>query len=156
MRCLSRKCKLSSSMNKRHPFFFPRNQISFREPGGGRLDISVGAKTPMGKTVDEVILEMTMPKGVLNVSLTASQGKYSFEPTSKLLIWNVGKIEVSSDPSVRYLQNPFESGFCFYSSPHILRLNCACSSEHWLPRSSLPSASIAPTPLFPSHVFPLV
>ncbi|XP_018497183.1 AP-3 complex subunit mu-1 [Galendromus occidentalis] len=78
-----------------------RNQISFREPGGGRLDISVGAKTPMGKTVDEVILEMTMPKGVLNVSLTASQGKYSFEPTSKLLIWNVGKIEIGKQPNIR-------------------------------------------------------
>lgn len=76
--------------------FFCRHQISFREAGGGgRLEITVGPKSTMGRTVDDVTLEMAMPKGVLNVSLTASQGKYTFEPTSKLLVWNVGKIEVS-------------------------------------------------------------
>lgn len=89
------------------------------------MDISVGSKTPMGKTVDEVILEMTMPKGVLNVSLTASQGKYSFEPTSKLLIWNVGKIEVGFDfgASTRdYL-------FCIFSA--CLDLMVCSDSTDW-------------------------
>lgn len=62
--------------------------------------MTVSPKSTMGKTIDEVVLEMSMPKSVLNLSLTASQGKYSFEPTSKLLVWNIGKIEVSK-------RNPF-------------------------------------------------
>lgn len=79
----------------------------------------------MGKTVDEVILEMTMPKGVLNVSLTASQGKYSFEPTSKLLMWNVGKIEVTLRLE-DVLQHLFEF---FFSYQHRIRYECELSGE---------------------------
>ena len=39
------------------------------------MDVTVGPKQTMGKTVDNVVLEIPMPKAVLNVSLVASQGK---------------------------------------------------------------------------------
>ena len=32
-----------------------------------------------------------MPKSVLNCSLVASQGKYSFDPVTKVLMWDVGE-----------------------------------------------------------------
>uniref|UniRef100_A0A6G4ZXP3 Putative clathrin-associated protein medium chain n=1 Tax=Rhipicephalus microplus TaxID=6941 RepID=A0A6G4ZXP3_RHIMP len=80
---------------------YVRHQISFREAGGGRLDISIGPKQTMGKTVDEVILEVPLCKTVLNVTLTASQGKHSFDPVSKNLIWEVGRIEPGRLPNLR-------------------------------------------------------
>ena len=35
-----------------------------------------------------------MPKSVLNVNLTPNQGKYTFDSVSKLLLWDVGKMEL--------------------------------------------------------------
>ena len=43
-----------------------------------------------------------MPKSVLNVNLNVSQGKYSFDPVTKLLIWEVGRIEAGKNaPNVK-------------------------------------------------------
>ena len=42
-----------------------------------------------------------MPKSVLNCTLTANQGKYSFDPVSKLLVWEVGKIDLTKLPNIR-------------------------------------------------------
>ena len=42
-----------------------------------------------------------MPKTVLNCTLTASQGKYSFDPVSKILVWEVGKIDTTKLPNIR-------------------------------------------------------
>lgn len=78
-----------------------RHQITFREVGGGRLDITVGPKQTMGKTVDDVVLDIPMAKTVLNVTLTPTQGKYSFDPVSKTLVWEVGRIEVGRLPNLR-------------------------------------------------------
>lgn len=70
-----------------------KHHISFRD---GRLDITVGPKQTMGRQVENVSLEIPMPKSVLNCSLTPSQGKYSFDPVSKVLMWDVGKIDVAN------------------------------------------------------------
>lgn len=78
-----------------------RHSISFRETGGGRLDITVGPKQTMGKTVEGVILEIPMAKSVLNVTLTPTQGKYSFDPVGKVLVWEVGRIETTRLPNIR-------------------------------------------------------
>jgi len=78
-----------------------RHSISFRDTGGGRLDITVGPKQTMGKTVEGVILEIPMAKAVLNVTLTPTQGKYSFDPVSKILIWEVGRIDPTRLPNIR-------------------------------------------------------
>lgn len=43
-----------------------------------------------------------MPKAVLNCTLTASQGKYAFDPVSKLLSWEVGKVDgQKANPNIR-------------------------------------------------------
>lgn len=42
-----------------------------------------------------------MPKPVLNCNLVASHGKYSFDPTTKLLQWQVGKIELGKPPTLK-------------------------------------------------------
>lgn len=48
-----------------------------------------------------MILEVPMPKCVLNSNLTASQGKYSFDPVSKVLRWDVGRIDPTKLPNIR-------------------------------------------------------
>ena len=42
-----------------------------------------------------------MHKSVLNCSLNPSQGKYSFDPVSKVLSWDVGKIDQTKLPNLR-------------------------------------------------------
>jgi AP-3 complex subunit mu len=42
-----------------------------------------------------------MPKAVLNCSLTPNQGKYSFDPVSKVLMWDIGRIDTAKLPSLR-------------------------------------------------------
>lgn len=48
-----------------------------------------------------VKLEVLMPKCILNCVLTANQGKYNFDPVSKILHWDIGKIDVSKLPNIR-------------------------------------------------------
>lgn len=78
-----------------------KHNIQFREGGSGRLELSVGPKQTMGKMVENVILQVMMPKTVLNVGLNPSQGKYSFDPHSKHLSWEVGKVEPGKIPSLK-------------------------------------------------------
>ncbi|KAK8772608.1 hypothetical protein V5799_024146 [Amblyomma americanum] len=57
--------------------------------------------------VDEVVLEVPLCKTVLNVTLTASQGKHSFDPVSKNLVWEhagfVSRIEEASEEATEDL-----------------------------------------------------
>lgn len=46
-------------------------------------------------------VEIVMPKNVLNVNLTQTQGKYSFDPVTKVMVWEVGRIEIGKNPSVK-------------------------------------------------------
>lgn len=48
-----------------------------------------------------VKLEVLMPKCILNCSLTANQGKYNYDPVSKVLHWDVGRIDVTKLPNIR-------------------------------------------------------
>lgn len=48
-----------------------------------------------------MVLEIPMPKAVLNCSLTPSQGKYSFDPVSRTLVWDVGRIDTTKLPNIR-------------------------------------------------------
>ncbi|KAK2193926.1 hypothetical protein NP493_6g10001 [Ridgeia piscesae] len=78
-----------------------RHHISFRETGQGKLDITVGPKQTMGKPIENVILEIPFSKSVLNVMLTVNQGKYSFDPVTKVMTWDVGRIDSTKLPSIR-------------------------------------------------------
>ncbi|KAH9395675.1 AP-3 complex subunit mu-2 [Tyrophagus putrescentiae] len=73
---------------------YVRHHISFKESIGGKLEIQIGAKQLMGKNLENIFIEMVMPKSVLNVNLNPNQGKYTFDSVSKLLVWDVGKMEL--------------------------------------------------------------
>ena len=47
------------------------------------------------------MLQVELPKAVLNMSLTPSQGKYTFDSVKKTLSWDVGKIDPAKIPSLR-------------------------------------------------------
>ena len=81
---------------------FVRHQLTFSlaTQGNGKLDITIGPKTTMGRTVEGVKIEVPMPKSVLNCTLTASQGKYTFDPVSKVLAWDVGKVDPQKPPNI--------------------------------------------------------
>ncbi|XP_013380709.1 AP-3 complex subunit mu-1-like [Lingula anatina] len=78
-----------------------RHNISFREGSGGRFDVSVGPKQTMGKTVENVSLEVPFPKSVLNVTLTPNVGKYTFDPVNKIMVWEIGRIDPTKLPNIR-------------------------------------------------------
>ena len=50
--------------------------------------------------VENVSLEIPFPKSVLNVSATPSQGKYTFDPVTKVMMWEVGKIDTTKLPNL--------------------------------------------------------
>ncbi|KAF9419289.1 hypothetical protein HW555_004216 [Spodoptera exigua] len=81
---------------------YVRHNLTLRSNGDqGRLDLTVGPKQTMGRTLENVSLEICMPKCVLNCSLTANQGKYSYDPVSKVLLWDIGRIELPKLPNIR-------------------------------------------------------
>lgn len=55
----------------------------------------------MYSKVENVVLQVEMPKAVMNMSLTPSQGKYTFDSVKKSLSWDVGKIDPTKIPSIR-------------------------------------------------------
>lgn len=68
---------------------YVRQNISFFETGSsGRLDITVGPKQTMGKTVECVGVTIHMPKVVLSANLTATQGTYTYDPVTKVQHWS--------------------------------------------------------------------
>lgn len=78
-----------------------RHNFSIKTGEQGRLDLTVGPRTTLGRTVDKVKLEIAMPKCVLNCVLTPNQGKYTFDSVTKTLSWEVGRIDVSKLPNIR-------------------------------------------------------
>ena len=42
-----------------------------------------------------------MPKSVLNCTLTPTQGKCTFDPVKKILVWDIGKIESNTQAAAR-------------------------------------------------------
>uniref|UniRef100_A0A803SQS6 Adaptor related protein complex 3 subunit mu 2 n=1 Tax=Anolis carolinensis TaxID=28377 RepID=A0A803SQS6_ANOCA len=64
---------------------YVKHNISFRDSSSlGRFEITVGPKQTMGKTVEGVMVTSQMPKGVLNMTLTPSQGTHTFDPVTKV------------------------------------------------------------------------
>uniref|UniRef100_A0A8B9I047 Inhibitor of nuclear factor kappa B kinase subunit beta n=1 Tax=Anser brachyrhynchus TaxID=132585 RepID=A0A8B9I047_9AVES len=85
---------------------YVKHNISFRDSSSlGRFEITVGPKQTMGKTIEGVMVTSQMPKGVLNMSLTPSQGTHIFDPVTKLLSWDVGKINPQKLPSLKGSMN---------------------------------------------------
>ncbi|VDD92717.1 unnamed protein product [Enterobius vermicularis] len=80
---------------------YVRHNIHLKSGTSGRIELTVGPKQSMGKILEEVFLEMTMPKAVQNCNLFPNVGKYSFDPRTKLLQWNIGKIELGKPPMIK-------------------------------------------------------
>ncbi|CAF1127314.1 unnamed protein product [Rotaria sp. Silwood1] len=76
-----------------------KHHIQYREGSSGRFELTVEPKQIMGKSLEDVIIECTMPKNVLNCTLTPSQGKSIFDPVKKILVWTIGKIETKTQIS---------------------------------------------------------
>ena len=51
--------------------------------------------------IENVVLEIPFSKSVLNVMLSANQGKYSFDPVTKVMTWDVGRIDSTKLPNIR-------------------------------------------------------
>lgn len=100
---------------------YVRHSLVWTE-GGGKLDIMVGPKQNMGKMVqarrrhcanilqshpicrlqlEDVVVSMTMPRSVTNCALMPSQGRFTFDTTTKTLQWEIGKIDMSRPPNLR-------------------------------------------------------
>ena len=64
-----------------------------------------------------------MPKSVLNCSLTASQGKYAFDPVSKMFSWDIGKIDSQKTfPNIRGTVSYFKNDNSKYLFKHFFLL----------------------------------
>ncbi|KAL2083059.1 hypothetical protein ACEWY4_020832 [Coilia grayii] len=83
------------------PIYVKQN-ISFFESGSsGRLDITLGPKQTMGKQVEGLTVTMHMPKVLLSVNLTATQGTHKFDPVTKVLVWDIGKLNPQKLPNLK-------------------------------------------------------
>uniref|UniRef100_A0A671NCN8 AP-3 complex subunit mu-1 n=1 Tax=Sinocyclocheilus anshuiensis TaxID=1608454 RepID=A0A671NCN8_9TELE len=83
------------------PIYVKQN-ISFFETGSsGRLDIAVGPKQTMGKTVECLVVTVHMPKVVLSANLSATQGTYNYDPVTKILLWDIGKLNPQKLPNLK-------------------------------------------------------
>lgn len=78
-----------------------RHNIFLRPGEQGKLDLTVGPKTTLGRILDNVKLEICLPKSVLNCMLTVNQGKYTFDSVTKVLQWDVGRVDVTKLPNIR-------------------------------------------------------
>ena len=79
---------------------YVKHIINLKE-SGGKLDITIGPKQTVGRVVENVALKITMPKNVLNCNIVSSQGKHSFDTVSKILQWDVGRIDITKLPNIR-------------------------------------------------------
>lgn len=75
------------------------------------------------------MIEIPFPKSVLNVTLTPSQGKYSFDPVTKVMTWDVGKIDVTKLPNIR---GSVSVGFTALRALFVLKLLQVASVRCWL------------------------
>ncbi|KAM5237263.1 AP-3 complex subunit mu-1 isoform 2-T2 [Ctenodactylus gundi] len=85
---------------------YVKHSINFKENSScGRFDVTIGPKQNMGKTIEGITVTVHMPKVVLNMNLTPTQGSYTFDPVTKVLTWDVGKITPQKLPSLKGLVN---------------------------------------------------
>ncbi|XP_069774160.1 AP-3 complex subunit mu-2 isoform X2 [Narcine bancroftii] len=64
---------------------YVKHNISFRDGSSmGRFEITIGPKQTMGKMLEGTIVTSQLPKVVLSVNLTSTQGNYTFDPVTKV------------------------------------------------------------------------
>ena len=80
---------------------FVKHNIQIREGSNGKFEVTIGPRAGLGKIVENVTLTVEMPKSVLNMSLTPSQGRYTFDSVKKSLFWEVGRIDPTKVHTIR-------------------------------------------------------
>ncbi|XP_067093142.1 AP-3 complex subunit mu-1 isoform X2 [Osmerus mordax] len=83
------------------PVYVKQNINFFDSASCGRLDITVGPKQTMGKTVEGVMVTVHMPKVVLSANLIATQGSYTYDLATKVLVWDIGKLNPQKLPNLK-------------------------------------------------------
>ncbi len=63
-----------------------------------------------------------MPKFVLNCTVTVNQGRATFDPVTKILLWDVGKIDPAKLPNMRG-QIHIQSGAVILQSTPAVNVN---------------------------------
>ncbi|CAH8849041.1 unnamed protein product [Trichobilharzia szidati] len=115
-------CLFKYHVNSLSPVSLPiilRHNVLLREHGG-RLDVVVVPKT-MNKPVEGVKLTIQLPPEVLNITATPNVGRTSFDVTTKLFQWDIGRIEAKSvNPSMKSTINLISGLTTLPSNPVIL------------------------------------
>lgn len=65
--------------------------------------------------MENVRLEVQLPRNAMQANLTPSQGKYRFETASKLLTWEVGRIDPSAHAPAPALKGQVPASFIKFS-----------------------------------------
>ncbi|KAI9029055.1 Mu homology domain-containing protein [Phycomyces nitens] len=61
---------------------------------GGKFDISVHPRTTDGKMIERVVLTLPVPKSTTSVNATCNAGQYMYDPVSKTIKWDIGKLQL--------------------------------------------------------------
>lgn len=80
---------------------YVRHNIQYRDGSNGKFEVTIGPRPGLGKVVENVSITVEMPKTVLNMTLTPSQGKYTFDSVKKVLNWEIGRIDPNKIPNIR-------------------------------------------------------
>uniref|UniRef100_A0A8C6TUT8 Adaptor related protein complex 3 subunit mu 1 n=1 Tax=Neogobius melanostomus TaxID=47308 RepID=A0A8C6TUT8_9GOBI len=83
------------------PVYVKQNISFFDTASCGRLDITIGPKQTMGKMVEGLSVTIPMPKSVHSANLTATQGSYTFDLATKVLVWDIGKLNPQKLPNLK-------------------------------------------------------
>ncbi|KRX49124.1 AP-3 complex subunit mu-1 [Trichinella murrelli] len=78
-----------------------RHSFTFKNTQGGKLDLTVSPKHNIGKMLEDVSVTVVMPKFVVNCNLVPTQGKYTFDTVTKVLLWEIGKVEYTRLPNLQ-------------------------------------------------------
>jgi AP-3 complex subunit mu len=82
------------------PPIYCRPQINF-SLSGGTITIMTSSKHGDDKALEEVKIIVPLPKQVQNVKSNVTSGFASFNPNTKELIWNVGRMTSKTSPSLK-------------------------------------------------------
>ncbi|KAF5395797.1 AP-3 complex subunit mu-1 [Paragonimus heterotremus] len=120
-----RFCLFKYHITSLNPLTLPiaiRHNIVLREQGS-RFDLVVTPKT-LGRPMDSVKLTIQMPASVSNMNVTPSAGRASFDSTSKLFQWDIGRIEPKhANPT---LKGNVSVTFCYFPTQPLCSTLCAC------------------------------
>ena len=70
-----------------------------------------------------------MPKFVLNCTVTTTQGRATFDPVTKILSWDVGKIDPTKLPNIRG-QIHIQSGATVLQSSPVINVSKFLFIQH--------------------------